>query len=147
MTTIRFTVPAIPVAQPRQRHRVITSAGRSFAHNYTPKDSPVNSYKAAVQFAAQAAYTGAPHDGPVRLNVVFVFPRPQAMRWKKKPTPRARHCGKPDIDNLVKPLTDALNGLVFVDDARISCAMVQKVIASGDEQPHCEVEITLEEFA
>lgn len=145
MSVITFTVPTIPASQPRQRHRVVSAGGRTFASNYTPKNSPVNAYKAAVQFAATNVYHDAPHDGPVSLAVLFVFPRPQAMRWKTKPMPRARHCGKPDIDNLIKPLTDALNGLVFVDDSRIHEVTVQKVIAAGDEQPHCFIEITLEE--
>lgn len=145
-TEVRFTVPAIPVSQPRQRHRVISAGGRTFAHNYVPKNDPVNAYKAAIQYAATQVYHDAPHDGPVSLAVVFVFPRPQAMRWKTKPMPRARHCGKPDADNLMKALTDALNGLVFVDDSRICHATIQKVIAAGDEQPHCEVNLTLEPF-
>lgn len=140
---VSFTVPAIPIAQPRQRHRVVSAGGRSFAQNYTPHNSPVNDYKAAVQFAATQAYQGAPHDGPVALAVVFVFPRPAGKRWKTKPMPRGRHCGKPDVDNLVKSLTDAMNGLVYVDDARISELTVHKVIAAGDEQPHCEINLTL----
>lgn len=141
--TIRFNVPAIPVAQPRQRHRVITTGGRSFAHNYTPKNSPVNAFKATVQMAATGAYSGAPHDGPVRLAAVFVFPRPKAMCWKTKPTPRFQHCGKPDADNVYKALVDALSGLIFVDDARVCEVVIHKVIAAGDEQPHCEIEIDL----
>ncbi len=144
--TISFIVPALPVAQPRQRHRVITTGGRSFASNYTPKNSPVNAYKAAVQLAAASAYSGGPHDGPVRLEADFIFPRPSAMRWKTKPMPRVRHCGKPDMDNLIKSLTDALNGLVFTDDSRIYEAVAHKLIAAGDEQPHVKVTIFMEEF-
>lgn len=143
--TITFTVPTIPVAQPRQRHRVLTTGGRTFAHNYTPQNSPVNAYKAAVQLAAREAYSGPPHDGPVRLFATFVFPRPKALRWKTKPMPVAKQTSKPDIDNLVKALTDALNGLVFVDDARIYAVTAMKLVAAGDEQPRCEVRIELEE--
>lgn len=143
--TVTFRVPSIPVAQPRQRHRVLTGGERTFAHNYTPQNAPVNAYKAAVQLAAHEAYAGPPHDGPVRLFATFVFPRPKAMCWKTKPTPQARHYGKPDIDNLVKALTDALNGLIFVDDSRIYAATAVKLIAAGDEQPHCEVRLELEE--
>lgn len=142
--TVTFTVPTIPIAQPRQRHRVVTAHGRTFATNYTPKNSPVNAFKAAVQHAAFAEFRDAPHDGPARLSVVFVFPRPAGMCWKKKPMPRARHCGRPDADNVYKALVDALSGLVISDDGRIYRAEIEKWIAAGDEQPHCEVTIELE---
>lgn len=140
--TIHFTVPTIPVAQPRQRHRVVSSGGRTFASNYTPKNDPVNAYKAAVQLAAREAYSGPPLDGPLALLAIFVFPRPKAMRWKTKPMPRVPHCGKPDADNLIKSLTDALNGLTIVDDSRFASVVAAKWIAEGDEQPHCVVTIS-----
>lgn len=142
---ITFTVPTIPVAQPRQRYRVLTVAGKTVAHNYTPTNSPVNAFKAAVQFAAHEAYNGRPpHNGPVRLFATFVLPRPQAKCWKTKPMPQAPHVGKPDIDNLTKALTDALNGLLYAGDSRIYAATVVKLIAAGGQQPCCYVQLELE---
>ena len=138
---IKFHVPAIPVAQPRQRHRVMHYGGRAISQNYTPKNSPVNAYKAAVQLVAQQAYDGPPIDGPVAIDVLFVLPRPKSKTWKTKPMPRAPHTGKPDIDNLYKAFVDALCGLTFTDDSRIFAASISKCIAAGDEQPHCEVTI------
>lgn len=151
-TTIRFTVPAIPVAQPRPS--AVKFGDRARMHEVTHikqadgtrKAHPISAFKATVAHAARDAYAAAPHDGPATVSVVFVFPRPRAMRWKTKPMPRALHCGKPDADNLFKALTDAINGLVLVDDSRIHSATIQKVIAAGDEQPHCEVTITLEDW-
>jgi len=144
-TVIEFVVPAVPVAQPRQRHRVAVFNGHTVAQNYTPTKAPVNAYKAAVQVACAAVYQGAPLDGRLHAEFVFVFPRPQGMRWKKKPMPRAPMIGKPDLDNLIKATTDALNGLAFVDDARLCCTRATKWIASADEQPH--VEVRIEEFS
>lgn len=142
--TIRFTVPAIPIAQPRQRQRVVHVGGRAIAQNYTPKSDPVNAFKATVAHAAAAVFCGAPLDCPVSIACLFVFPRPKSLTWKTKPMPRVLHTGKPDVDNVFKALTDALNGIVFIDDSRIYSATIQKVIAAGDEQPHCEVEIAAE---
>lgn len=139
---ITFVVPSIPIAQPRQRQRVIASGGRAFAHNYTPTNSPVNAFKAAVQFAAANAYSGPPLDCPLQLAATFVFPRPKAMRWKMKPMPRLWQAGKPDVDNLMKSVSDALNGVLYVDDSRIVSAILRKQIAAGDEQPHCVITIT-----
>lgn len=137
---IRFTVPAVPVAQPRQRHRVVHAGGRAFASNYTPIKDPVNSFKATVRMAAAEAYSGPPLDGPITLSAVFVFPRPGRLVWKKRPMPREPHTSKPDVDNLCKSLKDALTGLLWTDDCRVCrYKSVEKVYAAGDETPHVEV--------
>lgn len=138
---ISFTVHAIPVAQPRQRHRVISSGGRTFATNFTPRADPVNAYKATVRLAASAAYTGPPLDGPLLVSLVFVMPRPKAMRWKSRPMPRAWQPTGKDLDNLAKSTLDALIGLLFVNDCQVCRLLALKVIAAGDEAPHVEAEI------
>lgn len=146
MSDLVFTVPAVPVAQPRQRHRVVTANGRTFAQNYCPQRDPVNAFKASVRQSASEAYTGAPLEGPIALVVVFVMPRPGYLVWKKKPMPRCPHTAKPDIENLAKSFFDSLTGLVFRDDAQICRAALSKVIAAGDEQPHVWVKVrTLEQ--
>lgn len=138
---IEFSVPSIPVAQPRQRHRVIQSAGRAFASNYTPKDSPVNAFKAAVQLAAvNALGSSPPLDCPIRMDVVFVFPRPANVR-KKDGNGRLPHTGKPDRDNLLKSLQDSMNGIAYRDDSLIYDGRVTKFKASSEEGPHVEVRI------
>lgn len=138
---IRFTVCAVPIAQPRQRHRVLTVGGRTFAQNFTPAKHPVQSFKATVRLAATEAYKGPPIDGPLSLRLVFVLPRPKRMIWKSRPMPREAHASKPDWDNLGKALADALTGLCWRDDSQISSVQVEKWIAAGDEQPCVMVEI------
>lgn len=143
---ITFFVPAVPVAQPRQRHRVVQSGGRSFATNYTPRNSPVQDFKATVRQAASAVYQGQPLQGPVIMRLVFVMPRPRGLIFKKKPMPRAPHCGKPDCDNLFKSTVDALAGTVLRDDKQVYRVEMEKWVAAGNEQPHVEVTIiSLEE--
>lgn len=143
MTQITFTIPAIPVAQPRQRHRIISTGGKNYAQNYTPTKHPVNAFKSTARMALQSVYTGPPLAGPVAMSVVFVFPRPSNRIWKTRPMPRERHAKKPDCENVLKSLQDALTGLAFVDDAQI-CEYrdVSKWIAAGHEQPHVEVLIS-----
>lgn len=134
MTLIRFTVPAVPVAQPRQRH---TRSGR----NYTPSDHPVQAFKATIRLAAKAEHSGAPLQGPIRMRCVFVMPRPGRLVWKTKPMPRLAHTSTPDVENIAKAVMDALSGTTFVDDAQVYALDVAKVIAGGDEQPHVTIEI------
>lgn len=137
-TKLSFVVPDVPVAQPRQRQRV---APGGFVQNYTPTDSPVNAFKASVKRAANDAYRGKPLSGPLSVSVLFVFPRTSGQIWKTKPMPRIWHTKKPDLDNLVKAVWDALSGIVWIDDKQICDARQRKKIASGDEQPHCVVVI------
>lgn len=136
---IRFVIPCVPVAQPRQRHRVLEVRGRTFAQNYTPRNHPVNAFKASVQMAVAQAFSGAPMSGPVALWVKFVMPRPQRLQWKTRQMPRQPHTSKPDVDNLAKALKDAMTGLVWRDDSQICHIEASKCIASGSESPHVEV--------
>ena len=146
---IRFTVPGLPVAQPRQRHRIAAGAGRQWVQNYTPSKSPVNEYKAAVRLAA-AQVVNAPLNGPLSISVVFVFPRGTKPTWLKKHSSwfwawkdgqRVPHIARPDRDNLDKSTLDALKGIVFLDDKQAYCGRIEKWIAAGDEPAHVEVVI------
>ena len=138
---ISFVVPGLPIAQPRQRHRVTMMAGKAIATNYTPTKSPVNEFKATVRMAFERAYQGQPLGGPIALQILFVFPRPQGMIWKTKPMPGEYHAKKPDLDNLAKALKDALKGLAWIDDSQVAQLVADKVIAAGDEQTRTEVRI------
>jgi Holliday junction resolvase RusA-like endonuclease len=140
---VSFFVPGLPVAQPRQRTRVRPGKQGGFiAQNYTPSASPVNAFKAAVALMASSSWTGGPIDGPVKLDLEFVFPRPRNLFWKSKAMPRLRHSKKPDRDNLEKALMDALKGITWIDDAQVCDGSVRKWIASGEEKPGVEVTIT-----
>lgn len=139
MATISFVVPAVPIAQPRQRHAVIGGHVR----NYTPKDHPVQAYKAAVILAAKQAGIRTPLDGPVRLDIDFYLPRPKRLMRRKDPDGPILHTVKPDKDNLEKATMDALKGLLWRDDAQICDGRVRKWYAEKDGAPR--VEIVLEE--
>lgn len=136
---IEFTVPAVPVAQPRPRATAINGQARM----YEAKAShPIHSFKATVRHAAAQAYRGPQLMGPLVVWMTFVFPRPKNRIWKTRPMPSEPHAKKPDIDNCVKSVLDALNGVLFADDSQVCNCNVVKRIASGDEQPHVAVTIT-----
>ena len=139
MNEIRFTVHSLPVAQPRQRHRGFIKNGNVCSMNYTPAKHPVNAFKAAVQLAAAQAYQGAPLDCPLIMDVTFVFPRRKTT--PKRITERQPHIVKPDRENLIKGLQDAMNGLTYRDDKLIYDGPIRKFYAAIDEQPHVEVVI------
>lgn len=86
-------------------------------------------------------YRGQPLEGPLRVDIVAVFPRPSRMVWKRKPMPRDYHVAKPDRDNIDKAVMDALTGKLWVDDCQVCDGRIQKFYAAGNEEPH--VVITL----
>lgn len=137
---ISVFVPGLPVAQPRQRQRVVFSGGKAIATNYTPKKDPVNAFKATIKLVVSQRLE-TPMAGAVRLRMDFFFPRPASLTKKKKPNPLLRKTTKPDWDNLGKAVSDALNGIAWVDDAQISEVLLTKYICGDDEKPGVYIEI------
>lgn len=142
MNEIRIIVPAVPVAQPRQRHAIRGKGKQRFVTNYTPSKHPVTDFKATVRMAARSEYDGPPLQGALSVWALFVLPRSKAKQWKTKPMPRFPHTGRPDIDNLQKSIFDALTGTLWISDSQIAHTNVIKVVASGDEQPHVEITVS-----
>lgn len=100
-------------------------------------------YEQTVQAEAIKAMMGKPPIfGPVelRLNLVCSVPaswsktkRAQALAGEIVPT------NKPDIDNVVKAICDALNAIVWHDDVQVVDLVVRKRFG---EAPHVEATIT-----
>ena len=147
-----FTIPAVPVAQPRARARAQGKHVRIYnpttikKADGTRKPHPIAAFKATARLVAQQIYVDAPPlIGPVEVNACFIFPRPTKHIWKTKPMPRYPHAVKPDRDNLDKALLDALTGTVWRDDAQVYKGLIEKYYAAGDEQPRVIVRIIADE--
>jgi Holliday junction resolvase RusA-like endonuclease len=92
--------------------------------------------------AAKMAHKKPLFDGPVHVDLEFVFSRPAAKVWKRKPMRRLWHVVKPDTDNLQKLVFDAIKKVVWVDDSQVCSQSVVKVIATGSERPGVYVVVT-----
>ena len=55
--------------------------------------------------------------------------------------PRLPHHVKPDRDNLDKVVLDALTGLLWRDDCQVSDGRLTKMYATGNEEPHVEINV------
>lgn len=131
---IEFIVPAVPVAQPRNRSISLNGQGRSVP---PPKSHPIHDFKASVRLAfTQAA--GRCLDGPLAMALVFLMPRPKSLKGDAR---EPYVCSRNDWDNLGKGVSDALLKLAYGDDGQIVRATVERWYAAGDEQPHVEVVI------
>jgi len=81
-------------------------------------------------------------EGAVNMNIIYAFRRPQSLSKKErseidngKTVPKTT---KPDIDNLTKAILDALNGIVWKDDAQVTQINIQKIWSAKDQ---IEIEI------
>lgn len=130
---ITISLPGIP--QGKGRPRFVRKTG----HAFTP--AKTRSYESMLQGVAIDAMRGLnPIEGPVRVEVEAYFPVPAS--WSKAKRSAAllgitRPAKKPDADNLLKIL-DALNEVVFHDDAQIVSATVDKHYS---DQPRLVVKI------
>lgn len=78
--------------------------------------------------------------GPLHLSVLFAFacpashcPKPTKRNPSPEPLPRRWRASRPDLDNLVKAVMDAANGLVFDDDSQVVTIEARKVWAAQGE--------------
>lgn len=129
---IRFLVLGVPIGQPRVTHA--RRDGKRWA--YVKRDHPIHAFREAVGLSARIAWRGGPLAGPLRLEATLVFPRPRNLVWKRKRMPRIPHQAKPDTDNVLKGIKDALKGILWRDDAQVSAESGEKWIAAGNEEPH-----------
>ena len=119
MNEINFTVRGPPVPWKRARRR-----GKQY---YT--DDKVANQKDLVALACRAARDSRElWSGPVVMRMIFCIPMPKSWSDKKKTAKHLKpHTQKPDGDNLAKLVCDALNGVLYVDDAQVCSVMVHKV--------------------
>jgi Holliday junction resolvase RusA-like endonuclease len=128
---IRFTIPAVPVAQPRAKATTINGKARMYE---AAGKHPIHAFKAIAMIMASQVHRGPPLEGPLAVSLEFVF----ACKSKRERKPKAT---RPDSDNLAKGLLDSLNGLLYLDDGQVCDLHVTKWHAKGDEQPHVTVEV------
>ena len=133
---IQFIVPAVPVPQPRARATAFNGRARMYE---AKKSHPIHDFKAMVRLIATQAHRGPPIEGPIRLFATFVLPRPKSA--PKKQRERIAHTKRGDVDNFLKAVMDALNKLLWNDDAQIYLAQCRKYVADVDELPHVEIKV------
>ena len=133
MTLVRFTIPG--PAQGKGRPRFSRKSGAAF----TP--AKTRNHEAFVKMLAVQAmqddYNGityvprAPFDTPVALIVQIFCTIPPSWNKAKREAAKANviRPGKPDIDNVIKSIGDAMNGVVYTDDSLIYRVEATKMFA------------------
>jgi len=116
---ISLTIPGNPVG--KQRARVCRTG-----HTFTPAKT-VN-YEALVKQTFAIKYPNfVPMSGPVRMMLsIYIMPSKETQRKIRTSVGRIYPIVKPDIDNVFKICTDALNGMAYVDDKQIVSVYAEK---------------------
>jgi Holliday junction resolvase RusA-like endonuclease len=113
---------------------------RRTGHAYTPQKTA--SYEACLRHEAALAMAGQPPiEGAVCVQMSAYFSIPQSWSTKKRDAALAgtiRPAKRPDLDNICKML-DALNGVVWRDDAQIVQGLIEKHYS---DRPRLRVEVT-----
>jgi len=120
---IKIIVPGPPKAWERAGHRIVDKKdGGRFVSTFTP--SKMRHEQSFIRSLAHTAMGNrAPLDGAIDLRVVAYMPI--AASWSKRKQAAAladeiRPTGKPDFDNLIKSLCDAIKGVVWHDDSQVT---------------------------
>ncbi|MDQ0158997.1 RusA family crossover junction endodeoxyribonuclease [Alkalibacillus salilacus] len=132
---IAFTIHGQPVAQGRARATTFKGQARM----YDPAKS--KHYKHYVQLSAAQHKPSNLLKGPIDLTVRVYRPIPKSMpKYKRKliDDGQLRPTTKPDVDNYLKAIKDALNGIIWHDDSQVVNVHIEKYY---DDQPRVEVEI------
>jgi Holliday junction resolvase RusA-like endonuclease len=128
--TVTFHVPGPPVGKGRARFS--TKTGRA----YTPSQT----INAEAHIALCWQQTGAERidQGPVFLEVLALLDRPRShfnSRGELNAAGKANWwcIRRPDVDNQIKLVADALNGVAYRDDAQVVTAHIHRRWAQPGE--------------
>lgn len=132
--TVYFVVYGNPVGKGRPR---ATSRG-GFVRMYT--DAKTLGFESAVADEARIAMRDwQAFETPMQLQLSAYYPIPKS--WSKKKRQMAMDGEihpqvKPDLDNVMKAVLDAMNGVVYVDDSQVINMVATKRYSSD---PRVEV--------
>lgn len=137
---IKFTYHGEPIGKGRPR---VTARQGKFAHAYTPKRT--KDYEDAIRFEFMASNCEKmpvyDKDTPLQAKMIFAFAIPKSYSKKKREAclkGEIAHTHRPDTDNCVKSVLDALEGAAIEQDACVVKIIAEKIYA---EEPYVEVEI------
>ena len=117
-----FVIPGEPVGKARPR---FTKAGRV----YTPDRTAAYEKLVRKEFIEQCEVPDEPLTGPVSIYVQAEFAIPKRATKAQREAMLADlvpPLKKPDADNILKIITDPLNGILWKDDSQIVEARVSK---------------------
>ena len=138
-THLGFTVPGVPGAKGRARAFALKGTGK--IRMFTP--AKTERYESLIRdaFALQVKAEVIPYTGPVEMHVkaYYAIPKSKPKWWKAMAQSETLAVTKkPDMDNIVKVVKDALNNIAYRDDSQVFRDIGEKFYS---ERPRVEVQI------
>lgn len=132
---LSFRIYGEPMAQGRPR--AFTRPGMKGVRFYDP--TPSKNWKMDVRHEVMRA--GAQVlEGPIYMRLIFYLPRPKYLKDKVR-----AHVKKPDLDNLVKAVKDALKGVCWKDDSQVFDLKAEKHYTRPGQPEEMGIYILIEE--
>ena len=134
---VKFDVVGPPVG----KERAVVTLSKRGASAHTPKRTVL--YESKVAWAATEAFRkpafagrhGVPFDVPVGVMIHIKKLIPKS--WSKKRKAEALELGwassYPDIDNVIKSILDAMNGIAYLDDKQVVQVFAQRTYSEHRE--------------
>jgi len=121
-----ITISLQGTPQGKGRARAFIRGGQ--VGHYTPQKT--RSYESLIFGAAIDAMSGRPpFEDAVSMTLRAIYPVPTSWSERKRQkaiTGEIKPTKKPDLDNVAKAWSDALNGVVFKDDSQIILYSLEK---------------------
>lgn len=141
---MKLIILGTPKAKQSARFRAITSkkTGKTFVSSYQKTSVVENASNIGKAVLSQLPLGFVPFDYAIGAKVTFVFP--VLSSWNKTTKQLFENgttiykTSKPDVDNCIKALFDGLNGILFIDDSRVSKVLCEKIYG---KEPRTEIEI------
>lgn len=142
MKSVQFHVPGKP--QGKARARTVYSSGLKHSVTYTPDNDLLYENLIKTMYIHAAKGIKFDKEVPVALRIVARFEPPKSTSKKKKLQMLSGEIPvikKPDIDNIVKVIADALNGVAYKDDTQIVFVAAKKTYSAEEG-----LDVTIEEY-
>ena len=140
MASVMFTVPGKP--QGKARARTYYNAATKKHCSTTPENTVLYENFIKDRYLQMAKGAFLEREKPVTLRIIARYLPPKSVSKKRKfdmLEGRELPLKKPDMDNIVKVVADALNGVAYHDDTQIVSLSMEKFYSGS---PRVEVSIS-----
>lgn len=129
MEEVHFIIPGKPIGKGRPR---FTRTG----HCWTPDKTVAYERYIKMTYWSTYGHRKYAEDKALAVEIILYYPRPKRMTKVKRLLAQKgvlRPTVKPDVDNVIKGILDALNGVAFEDDRQIVQIACEKWYDITDE--------------
>lgn len=128
---IKVSIPGQPVAKSRPRFSFKSKRA------YTPKKT--KDYEELIKEHVKPLVQGK-ISGAIEAKFIVVFQRPKYMMTKKYQDTLILHTKRPDLDNVIKAIMDALNSILD-DDSQICKISAEKYYSDKSQLPYTHIQL------